>query len=153
MLFSGSTEHTIDGKLRLAIPAKYRNQWDPVRDGDAWFCIPWPSGHLRLFTEGLFKAAGQTEEGKPSLAPGEDEAGLESTLYGFAERLEMDANGRIAIPKTHLQMTGVGNEVVIVGARTRLEVHDRAKWNASIQERFLKLPDLVAKIHEKDRKN
>ena len=54
MLFTGYSEHSIDSKLRLAIPAKYRNQWDSVRDGNAWFCIPWPSGLLRLYTESQF---------------------------------------------------------------------------------------------------
>ena len=33
MLFTGTSEHTLDAKLRLAIPAKYRNQWNPERDG------------------------------------------------------------------------------------------------------------------------
>src|SRR5258705_13434129 len=100
MLFSGSSEHGIDEKLRLAVPAKYRNQWDRARDGDAWFCVPWPTGHLRLFTEGRFRTIGAKEDEKrPTLAPDEDEAGLESSLYGFAERLEMDANGRIVIPR------------------------------------------------------
>ena len=47
MLFTGHSEHTIDAKLRLAIPAKYRNNLTPERDGLAWFCVPWPGGVLR----------------------------------------------------------------------------------------------------------
>ncbi len=42
MHFTGYSEHTIDAKQRLAIPAKYRAQWDDKRDGTAWYGVPWP---------------------------------------------------------------------------------------------------------------
>lgn len=148
MLFSGHSDHTIDAKLRLAIPAKYRNQLDPERDGSAWFCVPWPGGVLRLYVEKQFQElAAQSPQ---SLTPDEDEADLESHLFGFAERLEMDGQGRIGIPRQHLDLAGLtSSEVVIVGARNRLEVRDRAAWLAGQQERFAKLPALVARIEAK----
>jgi len=148
VLFSGHSDHTIDAKQRLAIPAKYRNQLDPARDGEAWFCVPWPGGMLRLYVEKRFEEL--AAQAPQSLTPGEDEADLESHLFGFAERLEMDGQGRIGIPKLHLELAGLtSSEVVIVGARNRLEVRDRAAWLAGQQERFAKLPALVARIEAK----
>ncbi len=144
MLFTGHSEHTIDAKLRLAIPAKYRNQWDPVQDGGAWYCIPWPTGHVRLYTEATFKQLAL--QGANTLAPQEAQAGLESSLYGFSERVEMDSAGRIMIPKSHMEWTGLSSEVVVVGARVRLEVHNRAAWNATARQRFESLPDLIARL-------
>mgnify|MGYP000998081643 CR=1 FL=1 len=89
MLFTGHSEHSIDSKLRLAVPARYRNLWDPARDGGAWVCIPWPTGHLRLYTEATFSR--MAEQGEMSLTPDETTAELETSLYGLAERLEMDS--------------------------------------------------------------
>jgi MraZ protein len=149
VLFTGHSEHAIDSKLRLAIPAKYRSQWDPARDGMAWFCVPWPGGILRLYTERTFQDLAERGSGQHSLTPGEEEADLEADLYGFAERLEMDAAGRVTLPKSHLELTGLSNEVVIVGARNRLEIRDRAKWVESTKDRFAKLPALVARIEAK----
>lgn len=150
MLFTGHSEHTIDAKQRLAIPAKYRNQLKPERDGAAWYCVPWPGGVLRLYTERKFEEL--ADQAPQNLIPGEDEADLESRFFGFAERLEMDGQGRIAIPKLHLDLAGLTNpEVVIVGARNRLEVRDRAAWLAGQQESFAKLPSLVARIEAKRR--
>jgi MraZ protein len=148
VLFAGHSEHAIDPKLRLAIPAKYRGQWDPARDGNAWYCVPWPGGILRLYTEKRFQELAD-RSGEQSLTPGEEEADLEADLVGFAERLEMDGAGRITVPKSHLELTGLGKEVVIVGARNRLEVRNRAKWVESEKERFAKLPTLVARIEAK----
>ncbi len=149
MLFTGHSEHTIDAKQRLAIPAKYRNQWDVERDGSAWYCVPWPTGHLRLFTETTFQQLANQAES--SLTPGEEEADLESDFYGFAERIEPDSAGRINVPNSHIELLGLPQEVVIVGARTRLEVHPRERWKEAAAERFRRLPDLVRRIENKRR--
>jgi MraZ protein len=153
VLFTGVSEHTIDAKLRLAIPAKYRNQWQSERDGGAWFCVPWPgsvsdspdphsTGILRLYTEAAFtKLAEQLDS---SLTPQDNDANLDADYFSFAERLEMDSQGRIAIPKPHMELTKLNTEVVIVGARNRLEVRDRATWVAGATARFANLPNRVA---------
>lgn len=147
MLFTGHAELTIDAKQRLAIPSKYRSQWDTSRDGSAWFCVPWPDGSLRLYTEKRFESL--AEQGEHSLTPGQDEAALEAELYGFAERIEMDSAGRITLPKSHLELAGLSSDVVVLGARNRLEVRDRGRWMQTRDERFAQLPALVARIEAK----
>ncbi len=149
MLFTGNSEHSIDGKGRLAIAAKHRAGWNKEKDGEAWFAVPWPTGHLRLYSEKVFIDLAERETS--SLAPAEERAGLDSTLFGFAERIEMDGNGRITLPKALTELTGIKNDVVVVGARDRLEVHDKEKWNATLQERFQRLPELVRRMQEQDK--
>jgi len=149
VLFTGQSEHSIDSKGRLAIPAKYRSQWDPQRDGQAWYCVPWPGGILRLYTEARFSELA-TRQGE-TLTPAEDEADLEVELFGDAERLEMDKEGRITVPKSHLDLTGLKTDVVIIGARNRLEVRDREAWMAGKRDRFAKIPTLVARIEARRR--
>lgn len=152
MFFSGTSDHTIDAKLRLAVPARYRNQWDALQDGSGWYCIPWPSGHLRLYTEGRFrKLARDGDASEQGFLAGEDETEFESTLFGLAEKLDMDTNGRIQLPRTHMELIGLESEVVVVGARDRLEVHGRTRWKEGLQQRLEKLPGLIAKIQEQKR--
>jgi len=147
LLFTGQAELTIDAKLRLAVPAKYRAQWDPAKHGNAWICVPWPGGILRIYPETQFEQLASRNQG--TLTPDRDEAELEAALFGFSERLEMDSAGRITLPKQHLERTGLNGEVVVVGARDRLEVRDRAAWNAEASNRFNSLPELVARIQAK----
>lgn len=147
MLFTGQSEHSIDAKQRLAIPAKYRNQWDASRDGGAWICVPWPTGHLRLYTESTFASlARQTDM---SLTPDEDLAELQTTIFGLAERLEMDSAGRVIIPQQHLKLTGLGSDVAIVGAGDRLEVRARGEWTGTTADRFKALPNLIERIQQR----
>jgi MraZ protein len=147
VLFTGVSEHSIDAKGRLAVPAKYRNLWNDERDGKAWYCVPWPGGVLRLYTEAAFESLAAQFEG--SLTPDEDQADLEAHYFSTAERLDMDGQGRIMIPRQHIEFTKLGADVVILGARSRLEVRDRATWVAGSAQRFNTLPTLVSRVQQK----
>jgi len=147
MLFTGFAEHTIDAKLRLAIPRKHRARWDPDRDGPTWYCVPWPKAILRLYPSAVFhRLADLSAE---TLTPDEDQGELEATLFGLAEELNVDAQSRLALPKDHLTMTGLGRAVVVVGVRNRLEVHDQERWQRERDDRFKALPNLVRNVEGK----
>jgi MraZ protein len=109
--------------------------------------VPWPKGCLRLYTEKEFKNLASRHAA--TLTPGEEESELELQLFGLAERIEIDSAGRIALPRKHLELTGLKGEVVIVGALNRLEIWDRASWDSKLEERFNALPHLVARIEAK----
>lgn len=148
MLFTGRSEHTLDSTLRLAIPARFRNQWQPERDGNAWMCLPWPSGCLRLYTEGAFtvlsRRYGQTLGGDDA------ETAVDTMLFGMAERLEHDTAGRVMLPKHQIELAqmdaGPKSSVTLVGAGNRLEVWDTARWQKEERERFTKLPELLKRL-------
>lgn len=132
MLLSGQAEITIDAKQRLAVPSKFRGMLGEEETG--WYCVPWPDGSiLRLYPKRVFETlSGQLED---SLTAGSDASKIDQT-FGFAEQLEMDKTGRVRLPKWHLELVGMPTDVVVVGARNRLEVHPRAGWKASEVERF-----------------
>ncbi len=147
MLFTGYSENSIDGKGRLAIPAKYRNRWSAERDGATWVCLPWPTGHLRLYTESYFDSASQPA--KPTLIPDRDTAELEPRLFSLVEHLDMDSAGRIILPKRHLDKVGLKTDVAVLGAGNRIEIHDLARWKANEDAGFHSLPELVERIQSR----
>ncbi|MBY0307477.1 MAG: hypothetical protein K2Q09_01925 [Phycisphaerales bacterium] len=145
MVFTGQSDHTIDAKGRLAIPAKYRREeWGTGTPGSAWYCIPWPTGHLRLYTEATFNRLASAQDG--TLTPDEDVAEMERLLYGAAERLETDAQGRVVLPRWHTDEVRIGTEVTVVGARDRLEVHASASWKAALEQRKTQMAAVLARM-------
>jgi MraZ protein len=142
VLFTGHSEHSVDAKLRLAIPARYRNLWDPVRDGSAWYSVP-STGLIRLYTERTFEKL--ADQGESTLTPDDETAKLEEALFGLAERLEMDSAGRVMLPRWQWEQSGLPSDVVIVGARYKLEIHDAKLWLASRADKIKSLPSLIAK--------
>lgn len=144
MLFTGQYEHSIDAKQRLAIPAEIRSQWRPEVHGGAWFAVPWTGGVIRLYPEIEF--ANRARTGFLSLTPDEDEAELQATLFGFSVRIEMDSAGRVRLPEEMLRLTGLGSEVILIGAGDRMEIRDRASWRDSKAARLAQLPELIGRI-------
>lgn len=147
MLFTGSYEHTVDAKNRLAIPADIRTRWSPEADGAAWYAVPWVGGSIRLYTEALFLA--RSKEYSSSLTPDPDQTEILITLFGLAKRLEMDSAGRVRMPEETMKLTGLSNEVALVGAGDWLDIRDRASWRESMASRLAALPDLMARLERK----
>ncbi len=147
MLFTGSYEHTIDSKNRLAVPADIRSRWSPEVDGNAWYAVPWTGGSLRLYTETFFTERSRMYSS--TLTPDPDQAELLTTLFGLARRVEMDSAGRVRLPEDILELVGLPTEVALVGAGDWLEIRDRAAWRSSMRERLEALPSLTAKLERK----
>lgn len=149
MLYVGYSELVIDAKARLAVPARYRAQWDPSADGKHWVLVPWQRGLLRLYTETGFTQLAQ--EMRRSLTPSPERARLQAALFGFAEAVEMDAAGRIVIPKHQLERTGLSGEVVMIGAGDRFEVRTKGAWKGDEEELFTSLPTLASQVETQER--
>lgn len=147
VLFTGTYEHTIDDKQRLAVPADIRAQWRDEAHGSAFFAVPWPGNLIRLYTEKHFQTLAASRS--LTLTPDEDEAELQATLFGLSRRVEMDKAGRIRLHEDLLAMTGLPKEVVLVGAGDRLEIRDRAAWKATQTDRLNHLPELIRRINAK----
>jgi MraZ protein len=142
--FIGQAEVTIDKKSRLAVPAKFRTALESGNLGPGWISMPRGDGMLWLIPEAGFVklSAGWGD----SLIPDEDTAALQRMLFGSSEKVDMDATGRVTLPRRHLDLTGLDGEVAVVGAMSHLEIHDRAGWLAREKERLAQLPSLIAKM-------
>lgn len=150
VLLTGQAECSIDAKQRLAIPAKFRQRLESAGQGPGWYAVPWPDGSiLRLYPEAVFEAQAAARD--DTLTPAADDAKIETALFGFAERLELDGNGRVRLPKWHLDLLGLPSEVTVVGVRNRLELHDRAAWTGGQQDRFRELQALVERAAARKR--
>jgi len=138
MIFTGHHEHGIDGKNRLAIPAKWRSRLDPERDGAGFYIVPGsPATTLWLYTERHFEAL--AEQFQSALIPDENMLRFEQEFFPRADLVDVDSQGRILIPEKMLKAAGLGKDVVVCGVRDHIEVLSREefeKQSADGLERF-----------------
>lgn len=152
MLFLGQAEATIDAKQRLAIPSKYRQRLPDSDTPPIWVAVPWPDGMLiRLYPEAAFERLAEALD--DSLTPDEDVVARDVSLFSLAEAIESDAAGRVRLPKRHMDMVGLSQQVTVIGVRTRLEIRDRAGWEQGDARRFEELPSLVRRIEQRKRES
>lgn len=137
MIFTNQYEHGIDGKNRLAIPAKWRSRLDPARDGNGFYVVPGtPPTTLWLYTERHFEALAQQVQSE--LIQDEDVLRFVQDFFPRADLVELDSQGRVLISEKMLKDAGLGKEVIVCGALDHIEIRspeEHKKWSAEGQER------------------
>jgi len=141
LLFVGTYQHSIDAKQRLAIPSDIRDRIRSSDTGEALYAVLLEGPTLCLYTEqGFEKRAQQLDESQR--AP-EDVLLYEQMFYSLAQRVELDKQGRVRLPERLIEMAGLGKDVVILGVKDHMQVHDRGKWEEKMQQLMAERPDLL----------
>jgi MraZ protein len=128
LAFLGQYEHTLDAKSRLTIPSRYRAALSAgvilARSLDPCVWIFTPEGW-----EGFTGTWIRTRD------PFDPEARkVERFFHGGSFDTQLDAAGRVMLPPLLIEHAGIGKDVVVVGCDNRIEVWDRAAFQARAQE-------------------
>lgn len=142
MLFLGTTPYQLDDKNRVAIPPKYRGQFE---DGGVLATGEEPC--VMLFTVGGFEERAAEYEAIPE----ETEAGRDAwrDFFGNAQLVEKDSQGRITLDRKLMAHANLTKEVFVVGVRNRLEIWDQATWDAREETRAASRRDQLKQLPER----
>ena len=124
MVFTGTYEHAIDAKHRLAIPSDIRRDLQ------------------RAMGTGEGDAVLADELRASDIDPAEL-LDYEEVFYANSKRIEMDSAGRVRLPDHLLKQTGLSGEVVLAGAGDHLKIRDRAAWTARLDHVLKDRPSLL----------
>jgi MraZ protein len=121
-VFLGEFQHTIDEKGRLAVPAKFRA---PLSDGlvvtrglDRCLYL-WTIEQWQQMAERLAKL--------PMMQG--DARRVARHFFSGAVDVKLDKLGRIILPQFLREYAGLGDEVVVVGVYSRIEIWSKDGWN------------------------
>ena len=59
---------------------------------------------------------------------------MQRHFFSAAAEADPDKQGRIIIPAPLIEAAGLGREVVVAGVYDHLEIWDRARWRAHLNE-------------------
>jgi MraZ protein len=120
MLLTGTHPRTLDGKKRLTLPKRIREQ---VGEVTQMFVTPGADQSLWIYTKDELERLSAKLDQTPAT---DAEARVFRRLF-FAqmEEVELDRTGRVLIPDRLVQFAGLEHEVVLLGVRDHLEL-----WNA-----------------------
>jgi MraZ protein len=132
MLFTGTFIRSIDEKLRLALPKRLREGLALGEKG-CLFVTPGTDHSLAIYTEAALSAlAARLAAANPT---GQDVRTFNRMFYARAERVDVDAQGRMRIPPALAQLAELGREAVLLGVNDHLELWDKARWDSFLAER------------------
>ena len=126
-MFHGAAQLNLDGKGRLAIPARYRDELlstcagNLVLTADADGCLlVYPQPEWLPIRDKLLKLS--------SLNP--KIRALQRRLIGYAEDVVMDGAGRVLISTVLRGYAVLDKSVMLVGQGNKFELWDEQKWQA-----------------------
>lgn len=140
MLLTGTFPRSVDEKQRVAIPKPIRDSFAPGVPG-VLYIAPGMDGSLALYPEETF---GQLAQRLAQASPTAREVREYSRMfYAQSVRVEMDRQGRIRIPKELIDLVGLGGEVVLLGVQDHLELWDKGRWEAYLEDRLTRYDEIA----------
>ena len=122
-MFFGETAINLDSKGRLAIPMRYRNAlFEKCENRLVLTYSAFDSGALWLYPEKTWEGVRDEVMALPNL--NSSHRSLQRRLVGSATAVEPDGSGRIQLPLSLRQVTGLEKRVVMLGMGSRFEI-----WN------------------------
>ena len=144
MVFTGTYEHAIDSKQRVAIPAGFRRQIARSLPDDEPICLYVTLGEeqcLCLYTEAGFEQ--RARELDESDMGADELLEYERILFSQSALVELDKQGRVRLPEHLLRRTELGSEVVMIGVKDHIEIRDRQAWQEHVDQLLSQRPAIL----------
>ncbi|MBR7001476.1 MAG: cell division/cell wall cluster transcriptional repressor MraZ [Neisseriaceae bacterium] len=134
----GVQDATIDGKGRLAIPAKFRDALSSF-DSPVLYTTLKTRSHLLLYPEPSWRSFIDNE--LPKMQGSALLRSVGALMQNNVEKLTPDASWRILIPPRLRELLNFNDkDVVVAGSSTRLEVWSKVEWDKKTAA-VLDIPD------------
>lgn len=129
--FGGKFLHSLDGKNRLMVPAGMRDEMHPADDstfmmtlGEGKYLCLYPKLYWPQVGSSMWGQYFSTEPHLQRMARRRQE---------YTEPVKMDPQGRITLPKQHMEFAGIDRDALILGMLVRIEI-----WAPNVYEQFMK---------------
>jgi len=137
-LLTGQYDHSLDGKNRLFIPAKLRQN---VRK---FIITSGLEGCLFVYTPDNWKKI--TERLKALPLTKADARKFMRTFLSGASECDVDDQGRILIPKNLCSYANIRKEAIVVGVLDRIEIWSKSNWERYRKEAEKKFVEVAEKL-------
>lgn len=124
-VFVGRYEHTLDSKGRVILPAKFRADFEP-----GGYLTENREGCLALWTPGEFTRQMQVMQELAS--SGKTERNRARLWAASSHEVEIDRQGRMAIPAYLRDFASLEGDVLVHGAIDRIELWSPNVWQARV---------------------
>ncbi len=126
MALSGTYTRSLDEKQRLAVPKRLCEDFNEP-ELNHFFVAPGTEKSLELYSPAGFERLARKIAKLPSNRV--DVRNYKRAFFSRAERIELDAQGRVRIPERLVEFAGLSRDVVLVGVHDHAEIWDAAAWD------------------------
>jgi MraZ protein len=132
LLLTGEYEHVVDGKSRVLISNKLRNQIDADEHGSNFYLVLGANGILCLYPEKYFEQIALAVA--PGTAAPDEAVAFERVSFALASKVELDKQGRLLLNERLRKRAGLKDHVTLVGVRDHIELWNSENWEQYLAE-------------------
>ncbi len=126
-MFRGINAINVDGKGRISMPARYRDDLLDETDGKLVITIDSEEHCLLLYPLPVWEEIEKKIGDLPSF--NQSARRIQRLLIGHATELDMDSNGRILLPPLLREYASLDRQIVLVGQGKKFELWDKRIWD------------------------
>ena len=132
LLLTGEYQHIIDGKNRVLISNKLRNQIDADEHGSNFYLVLGSNGILCLYPERYFEQIVLSVA--PETAAPDEAVAFERMSFALASKVELDAQGRLLLNERLRKRAGLKDQITLVGVRDHIELWNNEDWEQYLSD-------------------
>ena len=123
-MFSGMSNHSVDGKGRIVLPAKFRDEL-----GESFYIARgFGNACIQAMSAEQFNAISQ----KIIELPADKAMALQYTFTATAVEVTPNASGRVMLPQALREFAGIEGDALVIGMNNRIEI-----WSGKRFEQFI----------------
>ena len=123
-MFSGMSNHSVDAKGRIVLPAKFRQEL-----GDSFYLA---RGFGNPCIQAMSCEQFDAISAKIMELPADKAMALQYTFTASAVETSPNASGRVLLPQALREFAAIDGDALVIGMNTRIEI-----WSAKRFEQFI----------------
>ncbi len=142
-MFLGEYQHSLDGKGRVVMPAKFRDDLEPgcvITKGQERCLYVFPQDRWEAEVERVMKLPRTNRRAR----------NYARSFFAGASDQALDRQGRIGVPPGLRDYAGLGKDVTVVGVADRVEIWDTAQWQQVSSEADASYAEIEETLHDED---
>lgn len=133
-MFKGRYDHSVDGKGRASLPARFRETIVGLHDDRVvlTYALDQRHPHLDVYSYSGWRQFEEKLAAKPMFDP--SVIALKRLYVANAIECQIDGHGRILIPQPHREHASIEQEVAWLGMNRLIELWRPSTWAAAEEE-------------------
>ena len=132
-MYRGVNQLKVDGKGRMALPTRYREELVERCGGSLVVTVNTTSDHcLWMYPLDEWEVVEQQVNKLPSLNP--KHIKFKRYFLGYASDVEMDKTGRILLPPSLREFARIDREIHLIGQGNKFEIWNSTDWEAGCDD-------------------
>ena len=131
-MFRGINKVSLDGKSRMALPARLRDTVQQASFGKLVLTVDIREKCLMLYPLPEWEKVQETLTGLANVRT--EIRTVQRILIGHATDLELDAQGRVLIPRQLRDYARLEKKLILLGQGNKIEIWNEAQWNERLDD-------------------